>query len=346
MRQLASIQEVRDITPIENADAIETVHIQGWTVVCKKGIHFLGERVVFFEVDSFLPVKDEYEFLRASSFKNHPDLGEGFRLRTIKLRKQLSQGLVIPLPEEFKDLPVGTDLTDALGVKKWELPISAGLAGMVKGNFPSYLPKTEQDRAQNLIFDETFIQNTNYQFFEITEKLDGSSCTFYFFNGTAGVCSRNLELKLDQENNVFVNLAKESQVLMKMEVLNQNIALQGELCGPGIQGNIYGLKRHIFFLFDIFLIDEQRYATPRERFNLYSKHFFQLERICHVPELDNKQLVIDVFDPKKTLTELLTFAEGLSALNKVEREGLVWKSLDGSRISFKTISNRFLLKEK
>ena len=168
MRHLASIQEVREITPIQDADAIETVHIQGWTVVCKKGIHFKGEKVVFFEVDSFLPEKEEYELLRASSFKTHPTLGSGFRLRTIKLRKQLSQGLVIPLPEQFKELPIGTDLTEELEIKKWEHPVDASLGGMVKGSFPFCIPKTDQERC----LEENTIINTDDGLKTIKEIVD------------------------------------------------------------------------------------------------------------------------------------------------------------------------------
>ena len=199
---------------------------------------------------------------------------------------------------------------------------------------------------QNLIFDENFIQATNEKYFECTEKLDGSSCTIYFFNETVGVCSRNFDLKLDQENNAFVNIAKSSKILEWLQEQGKNIALQGELCGPKIQGNLYQLNTFQLFLFDIFDIDQQRYFTPKERQEFISK-MPSFPGIFHVPFLQDQQLLIDEQNPKTSLQELLSQAEGNSVLNKkVEREGIVWKSLEGERISFKTISNRFLLKEK
>lgn len=355
MRKLASIQTVHNITPIENADFIETVHVLGWTCIDRKGQHKIGDRVVYFEIDSFLPIKPQYEFLRESSYKNHPTLGEGFKIKTVKKRGQLSQGFVMPLPQEFNDLEVGTDVTEQLEVQLYEIPIPATLQGLIRGNFPSFIPKTDQERIQNIFIDDFYnaFKDVN---FEITEKLDGSSMTIYRNNDDYGVCSRNYNLKFEQSNNTFVTVAHQCNIQETLQALQLNIAIQGELIGPGIQGNCYNLLNHKFYVFDIFNIDKHRYCNQQERFDIIQQLMNDDNKniLYSVPFIKN-----DVLKP--TLQEMLLLAEGKSCLNpKIEREGIVLKSIyheldkkwsrcDFYRngiISFKVISNRFLLKQK
>jgi RNA ligase (TIGR02306 family) len=109
MRKLATVQQIAELLPIEGADAIEVARINGWNVVVKKGEFKVDEMVIFCEVDSFLPIQPEYEFLRKSSYKKMSDGTEGFRLRTIKLRKTLSQGLIIPLNSVFNILEINQE---------------------------------------------------------------------------------------------------------------------------------------------------------------------------------------------------------------------------------------------
>src|SRR4051812_39405747 len=104
MRTLASIQTINAVEPILNADAIEKIRVLGWWVVAKKGEHKLGDKVVYCEIDSLLPERPEFEFLRASSFKpaqvdetGSVVIPAGFRIKTIKLRGQVSQGICFPL---------------------------------------------------------------------------------------------------------------------------------------------------------------------------------------------------------------------------------------------------------
>lgn len=126
MRHLATIRTISDVSPIPGADAIEVASVDGWKVVIKKGEFSAGERGIYFEIDSFLPVRPAYEFLRKSSFRQHPVSNEeGFRLRTVRLRGQVSQGLLLPVPYELAGLPVGSDVTSDLGITKWEYPIPA-----------------------------------------------------------------------------------------------------------------------------------------------------------------------------------------------------------------------------
>lgn len=169
-RKLASIQLIDDVFAIPGADKIEAVRIGGWECVVKKNEFAKGDKVIYCEIDSFLPVIPEYEFLRASSFRDHPELGEGFRIRTVKLRKQLSQGLVIKPTEQQSLLDVGSDLTKDLNIKKWETPQLKCLAGDQKGNFPYFLCKSDQERIQNL--SSYFEEYRQYEW-NIEEKLDG-----------------------------------------------------------------------------------------------------------------------------------------------------------------------------
>ena len=356
-RKLASIQRVASIRPIEGADAIEVVRINNWDVVSKKGEYKPGYLCVYFEIDSFLPIREEFEFLRKSSYKKMADQ-EGFRLRTIRLRGQLSQGLVVPLSileDEMKIgactqengilqlgpyddalvIEEGVDVTDLLGIVKYEAPIPAELAGKVKGNFPSFLRKTDEERVQNLVTEyENWIADDLDLY--VTEKLDGSSATFYLNEGEFGVCSRNLDL-LETEENTFWKVARELKLEEKLREYGKNLAIQGELIGEGIQGNPYKIKGQTVKFFNVFDIDSQSYyGLPM--FLATFQHQFHLET---VPILTNLTMKLP-----KTIDECLFCAEAKSVLNpNFDREGIVFRTM-GRDVSFKAISNKFLLNEK
>jgi RNA ligase (TIGR02306 family) len=343
-RKLATIRRIADISPIEGADKIELVTVDGWKVVVAKDVgHKVGNLVVYCEIDSFLPIKDEFEFLRKSSYKKMVDGTEGFRLKTIKLRGQVSQGLILPinvLPiTQFAsghNLPEGMDVTEMLGIVKYEPPIPAELAGKVKGMFPSFLHKTDEERVQNLTseYEEWKIQS-KHQFY-VTEKLDGSSATFYVNDGVFGVCSRNLEL-LETEGNTFWKVARELDLDNKMKSTGRNICFQGELIGEGIQGNPYKIKGQTVKFYTAFDIDEQK----RISFVNFVVMLQEMD-LGYVPVLNQGF----GFQLPETVGDMLNYAEGKSALNSdTEREGVVVRSMDGT-ISFKAISNKFLINEK
>ena len=200
---------------------------------------------------------------------------------------------------------------------------------MAKGNFPSWLRKTDQERVQNLA------GKINWgAIYEITTKLDGSSMTIWFKDGDWGVCSRNIDLKLEQEGNTFVDMAKK----VKGELTwPDGYAWQGELMGPGIQGNRENLTEHNFFVFDIWDIKEQRHLAPDVVRNLCEYY-----GLNHVPVLVYELRLTDLCIT--SVDSALAYAEGPSINNPV-REGVVFKSTDG-QFSFKAISNIFLLKEQ
>ena len=336
-RKLASIRKILDLKPIEGADNIELAIVDGWQVVVAKNVeHKVGDFIVYCEIDSFLPIKEEFEFLRKSSYKKMGEV-EGFRLRTAKMMGQISQGLILPISVLGSEISLeeGMDVTEMLGIVKYEPPIPAELAGKVKGIFPSFIHKTDEIRVQNIPDEyKTYIElNDN---FYITEKLDGSSATFYINNGEFGVCSRNLEL-LETEGNTFWKVARELDLENKMRAKNKNFAIQGELIGEGIQGNPYKIKGHTVRFFTAFDIDTQK------RFNYADFVIFMAwNQLEVVPLLSIRNRT----DLPKTIDELLKFAEGKSSLNeKTEREGIVIRTSDNV-ISFKAISNKFLLKDK
>lgn len=343
MRKLVTIRTVSEINPIVDADNIVSAMVDGWQVVVKKDEFKVGDKAVFFEIDSFLPLHDErYSFLasKATTWEGK----EGIRLRTIRLRKTLSQGLLLPLAlfPEILNITEDEDIAAILGIEKWERPMPTQLVGHAKGNFPHFIRKTDQERAQNLtreLFDATFKNYHGDEIFEITMKLDGSSFTGYYLDGELGVCSRNLELKLDNESNSFVRTFYKTKLDKALTQLGKNIAVQGELCGEGIQGNREKFSSLQLFVFDIWLIDEQRYAKPTERMAILAELFAEDFDGSYVPTIAFKSEI-----PCNNMQDLLAFADGESINHRI-REGLVYKSHD-SDFTFKTISNIFLLGEK
>jgi RNA ligase (TIGR02306 family) len=344
-RKLATIRKIKDIVPIEGADAIELALVDGWQVVVAKNVsHKIGDKIVYCEIDSFLPIKEEFEFLRKSSYKKMGDQ-EGFRLKTIKLRGQISQGLILPysvIPiAQFAtayDLPEGMDVSEMLGIVKYEPPIPAQLSGKVKGFFPSFLRKTDEERIQNLEKEYTeWTLSSEHQFYA-TEKLDGSSFTCYIMNGEFGVCSRNMDL-LETEDNTFWIVARKLDLENKLRSFGKNICFQGEMVGESIQGNPYKIKGQTVFFYNIFLIDDREYVGYDEFVNM----LFDFDLAC-VPVLSYPfNFPADSETSLPTVSALLRSAEGKSVLNdKVEREGLVIRSMNRT-ISFKAISNKFLL---
>jgi hypothetical protein len=388
-RKLASIRVVKELLPIKGADLIEVAVVDGWQCVVKKGEFKAGDMGVYFEIDSFLPIRDEFEFLRKSCFKKMGEK-EGLRLRTIKLRGTISQGLILPMSimESFdiigKHYELGQDVTKLLEVEKYDPPIPAQLQGQIRGNFPSFIKKTDQERIQNVFdkYSRKFIDNNDVIIeqldkekyagriqelldtreeneirtmdFEATLKLDGTSCTYYVadplkFNvkdldeptdAFFGHCSRNLESK--EGDSTPWKIARDSKIKDAMiqffRETGRSFAIQGELMGPGIQGNRENLTAPAFYLFDIWDIDNQTYVTPEQR-----DYMCEYIGVNHVPVLDTKMRVFEKFT---SIKEILDFAEGKS-INSEIREGIVFKSnklIDGEIVSFKAISNKFLLK--
>lgn len=355
MRKLASIQKVEEVAEIPNADAIVAIRILDWWCVAKRGEFNVGDLAVYFEIDSLLPMTEPFAFMASRGTKQVTlDDGttvEGYRLKTVKLRGQISQGLALPVQTLLPniELVLGNDVTSILGVHKYEPPDDGPKASNAKGYFPSFIRKTDQERCQSLrrsIWD-AYCDDVKFQ---VTYKLDGSSLTVfrideslaekYNTQARVGVCSRNLELK-DEEGNQFWDAVRDK--LPDVYVAINNLAVQGELVGPKIQQNFEGVTKNLFFVYSVFDIARQEYVSPS-----VAEYFCKLWNVNHVPVMHQGITLRELF-PNATqetiISELLAYAEGPSGLNGKTREGFVYKSLDG-KFSFKTISNLYLLKHE
>jgi len=334
MRKLATIRKIDLIRPISDADAIECAVVGGWTVVIKKGDFKAGDLAIYCEIDSWIPT-ELAPFLSKGKEPREYNGVRGERLRSVKLRGQLSQGLLLDrfvALDKVGEIHEGMDMSDLLNIVKYEAPVPACLAGQARGMFPSFIPKTDQERIQNLTIEHAEWVTAGLTW-ELTEKLDGSSMTVYVNEQDYGVCSRNLNL-YDTEGNTLWQVAHRDQILTAIQDSQRNLAVQGELIGEGIQGNLYKIKGQSFYVFDIYDIDKGLYLTPKER-----RDFCEFHELLHVPVIvDDKDLGMG------TVEELLSWANDKSRLNpQADREGLVFKCNE-RQISFKTISNKYLLK--
>lgn len=362
MRKLATIRKIAEIKPIEGADAIEHCRVDGWWVVGKKGEFQVGDLVIYLEIDSWAPA-ELAPFLSKGKEPREYNGVKGERLKTVKLRGAISQGLLLPVKTGIGGYPFvegptgehavvheGDDVSDLLGVQKYEPPLPAQLRGKIAGTFPSWLRKTNQERIQNCFAEVGPLLGGRWG---IEEKLDGSSMTVGYRKGDfildkdgqpipeeTVVCSRNLSLKLDDDSNSFVRVANESGVLGALKEYGRNLGISGELCGEGIQGNKYNLKGQHWFIFDILDVDRSEYVTYEERQLIIN------DLIGLGAKLEQTPLIAaGVTLEGMTVDGLLQAAEAKSALNiQAEREGLVYKSVERPDVSFKAISNKWLLR--
>lgn len=360
MRQLASIREISDIRPIPGADRIVVAQVDGWECVVQKDEFHVGEHIVYVEVDSIVPERPEFEFLRSRKF----------RVRTIKLRGQVSQGLVLPLSilPNGTGCDLGDDVTDALGITKYDPeaqveaqlltkqpqtpqnPIAKFLMRFKwyrkrfmkpkrKGGFPDWIVKTDETRIQNLttLFD---IERKRGTSFSVTEKMDGQSATYFLRKVSRrkyefGVCSRNIRLG-EPDNSSYWTIAKKydiENVLKQLIGDYETIVLQGEICGNGIQGNKYHISNYDLFVFNLIYPDHK--CTTAEIAGLVAP--FGLKT---VPIVEEGKTLPD------TIAELVEYSKGHSVVRKEQkREGVVMRN-NQSNISFKVINPDFLLAEK
>lgn len=346
-RKLVTIQRIKKLEPIEGADSIEVATILGWKVVVKKGEFMVGHLVIYFEVDSFLPLLPQFEFLSRNGVKKMVVDGkklEGYRLKTIRLKGQVSQGLALPLDAFADKLKVqqvwqeGNDVTESLGVVKYEPPIPANLQGLVKGFLPSFVPRTDELRIQS----EPWILEKYADIpFVVTEKLDGTSFTAYIKDGVFGICSRNLEL-LPSTDNTLWRVAKELELEDKLRSLNIDIVLQGELVGEGIQKNPLRLSGQNVYFFNMYKPDIKEYFN----YNVLHGVIEKLE-LKVVPNI-----ISEIYYLPKTVEELISrFSNLQSTINQgVLAEGVVIRPVEEvtdekiGRLSFKVINPDYLLK--
>ena len=349
-RKLVTIRRISELNPIPKADAIECAKIDGWNVVVRKGEFEVGELCVFIEIDSVVPDVEPFKFLTEKQGKTFYNGKFGARLKTIRLRGQLSQGLALPLSafdldgiREYAE-GSGNDAAEYLGIWKYDPPPPAELAGKVSGSWPAWLPKTGQERVQNL--DPSELTGI----YVIEEKMDGTSMSVWIDeHGTLGVGSHNLSLKLDDstnDQNSYVRMAHDSGMLnwLKTHILPQDapLAIQGELCGPSIQSNPYNCDRPIFFAFDIFSGRGGGKLDWEKRDEMIERMQMDGVRISTVPLI--RLIDLDEIEGDK-VQALLQSADGVSMVYPTSREGIVLKNTKDGNKSFKCISNKYLEKQ-
>lgn len=341
MRQLASIQRIVDLQPIPDADKIECATVLGWKCVVRKGEFKTGDLVLYIEPDSMLPF--------------NPWTGElipekPLRLKTVRMKKQISQGLVLglglPQLAAIRLLQEGTDVSEQLGITKYEPPpLPAALAGLARGTFPPFLVKTDETRIQA---HPGVLSRWSAIPFTVTEKIDGMSTTYYSTVESTGqlirgACSRNLDLL--PGDSIQWRVAAEDKIHDALEGTRQetglSFSIQGELAGPNIQANKLGLTSVQFFAFNLYNITNRKFLPQVE-----------LEEWCHKWNIK----MVPVIEPSMTLAghtvdSLVEFVKRKSKLNpQVWIEGGVFRphveqqDCDLGRLSFKVINPEFLLK--
>lgn len=410
-RALATIDYILKLEPIPDADKIEVAQVRGWKCVVKKGEFKEGDVCVYFEIDSVLPNDERFKFLKNSWNKRM----EGYRVRTIRLRGQISQGLALPLKEfpEIADKKVGTDVTEDLGVRLYQPPEPSG-SGTPKalGSFPTgIIPKTDEERVENVnvvkllqtiksVYDydgsaymtsakdidtvevlaaeggETikggpFSNNPQVpgSVYYMSEKLDGTSLTVYRNGDHVGVCSRNRELDISdsaleggtsphstwiKENKVILSqLSHFEQIKEAYHAYHfpSNFALQGELIGPGVQKNPYGLDTLTWYVFSIFDIDEQTYLEVDTMMQ-----FLNVMHLNNAPFIGvtlTAGVVHTLLKNQKEFQKNELFMNNSSMLNpQTKPEGIVYRPFwsiprDAKpHVSFKVLNDEYLLNEE
>lgn len=348
MRKLASIQRVWDVQPIENSDNLELIKVIGWQCVANKGQFKKGDLCVYFEIDSFLPIRPEFEFLRASSYKKTDIMGEGFKLRTMRFRGQLSQGLALPL-SAFADLPseldvaIGMDVTEWLGVKKWEVEERATTCGTVIGSLPYDVPHTDETRIQEC---PELLEKFGDMEYYITTKLDGSFHSLSLDEDGFHVCGHNYEYK-DDGSSSFYELIKQRNYEFSMRHAAaiygmKTLTVQGEFCAPGIQKNPLLLKKPEWY---VFTVRENGKRIGLDRMKI-------LCGIMCMPMVPVEEVGTGLAEKYPTAEAILSRADGNYSSGR-RKEGIVVRTTEpvycpeiGGPLSFKAVSNKYLLKNE
>jgi len=335
MRKLASVQVVEEVAPIDGADMIEKIRIKGWWVVSKKDQFKVGDLCIYYEIDSLLPDLPQYSFLSKGNKlkKTILDDGvivEGWRLKTVRLKGQISQGLALPL-SDFPFIPttmVGTDISADLQIYKFDPPLPVCLSEEAKGVFPGYVPKTDEDRIQGM---PEMLEKYRGQRFYRTSKIDGTSCTVLKYDHELNVCGRKLNY-IETPKNTMWCLANKYKL---KEKLPNGFAIQSECAGEGIEKNRHVLKGTDLYIYYVFDIEKNQYLKLDDML-----HFVKELGMKTVPVIE------DNFILNHTMDEILALANAPCPFNpSVPQEGTVFRLYDSTmKISFKAISNEYLLK--
>lgn len=379
-RKLAHVEIIESLNPIEGADKIEVCTVLGWHLVVKKDEFKVGDKIVYIEVDSVVPEKPEFEFLRDRKF----------RVRTIKLRGQISQGLVLPLStldnyvenpkglEKIKEaLSAGDNVTDYLGITKYLTPSERDdisrqeeaikleksklkkfmmryswyrkyfLSRKAKSGFPYWVSKTDEERIQNI--PKVLEQYKDYKVY-VTEKIDYQSVTFTgkMIPRFEGVLGKLIPIKKYKFVVCSRNLTTNDKDSLYWKIADkygiESILRQNPtLTIQGEQGDtkIQGNK---------YKIKEPKMWV----FNIidheknYHYDYFEMKDFCQKWGLDYVPLieVVTLSSIGTTVDEVVEYCKGKSTLADIQREGVVIRCIENGKklLSFKSINPEFLLK--
>ena len=318
----------------------------GWQCVVNKGQFQPMDVGVYFEIDSFLPIRPEFEFMRTSSYKKTDIMGEGFKLRTMRFRGQISQGLLLPLssfPEIPADMELGADVTELLGVRKWEIEERATTGGTVIGNLPYDIPHTDETRVQeNPELIKAFAGLEYY----ISTKMDGSSHFIGVDENGFHVTGHNYEYK-DDGSSSFYELVKARKYQEKVEsFVKENglstLTIQGELCAPGIQQNRLRLTKPEWYVFTV--------RENGKRVGL--KRMMEICEALGMEYVPIEEIGTDLPSKYPTVESLLDRADGEYPKGG-KKEGIVIRPTEpvycpliSASLSMKVVSNKYLLKNE
>ena len=340
-RKLASVQKITNLTKIGEKCNEEIATVLGWKVLVHIDQFKVGEKVIFFEIDSILPSGKKWtkkikpKNLHIKTRKNYNEIIQGFVMKLDILKKEDNfQKLNI----KIEDLEEGYDLTDILEVKKFDENSEEGQKELEKV-FPSELiEKSDEIRCQsNLNYIELFAGKEFYS----SLKYDGSSATYLIDPNTKKfrVCSRNMGLNLD-EKNIYNEIAKKYDIQNKLLKFEGKYAIQGEVYGPKVNKNplkVSELKIAIFTIKDIK--------------NNYYLGFDEMVKVCKEMDLPMVEVIEEGVFNYKTIDELVLKSKGNYPGTDGPREGLVYRvkndwNKDGIRLSFKVINDDYLIKSK
>ncbi len=289
MSKLASIEKIHSIQahPNPEVEKLEVGKIKEWPVVIPKNTFKDGDLVVFIQIDSIVPESNPYfEFMRRQKF----------RVWNAKFKGAPSQGLVCPISAFlFKAYPEeGQDVTDMIGVTKYEKPLDLSIRGDAIGGFPTHLVSITDE--ENLLNNPQTLDEFRGQECYLTVKADGSSMTVIYENGNVRVCSRRLEQK---EGSGFWLFAEALGLPDKLRAMKTNVAIQAEACGGKIQGNPMGLSLPSFFVFNVKELDTGKWYG-----------YYELVNFCSGLQIPMVQSVCEpfIFDESWTIEKLQKIA--------------------------------------
>ena len=334
-RKLVTIDVVSELNPIPKMDRIEMATIRGWEVIVQKNDFNVGDKCIYFEIDSLIPEGDErFEFLRERTYLKNEN---AFRIKTMKMRGNFSQGLALPLSKfpEFQNLQMGVDITKKLNVRLYDPYMGIALGDEVVAEKPNFIPSTSIERIQN---KKHFLQEYSDKKLIISEKIDGTSQTYFVKDGEFGMCSKNKQLFVPEDENQFKGnrflMCKKYDIRNKLLSLNRTIAIQGEIVGSSIQHGQYGNN---FYAYSVYDIDKREFL-----------HILEAKRFCKNLDIPFVPIIEEEYSMFMNIKEAVDFSNFKSVVGKGMSEGIVCIVETGKRAltRFKVLNPNYLLKDK